>query len=108
MVAGEFAEAHGAAGVELVGGDADLGAEAELATVGEAGGDIVKHAGGIHGAEEMLGHGVIRCDDAIGVVGAVGVDVIYCFCSRTDDLDGEDEVEVFRTPVLFGGGDGVC
>jgi hypothetical protein len=42
LVAGEFAETHGAAGVELVGGDADLGAEAELATVGEAGGDVVK------------------------------------------------------------------
>jgi hypothetical protein len=42
LVARQLAQAHGAAGVELVGGDADLGAEAELAAVGEAGGDVVE------------------------------------------------------------------
>jgi hypothetical protein len=52
LVAGEFAQAHRAAGVEFVGGDADLGAEAELAAVGEAVGDVVEDAGGIDLAQE--------------------------------------------------------
>ncbi len=34
---GELAQAHGAPGVQLLGADADLGAEAELLTVDEAG-----------------------------------------------------------------------
>jgi hypothetical protein len=38
--------------VEFVGGNADFRAEAELAAVGEAGGDVVEDAGGIDGAEE--------------------------------------------------------
>jgi hypothetical protein len=42
LVAGEFAQSHRAAGVEFVGGDADLRAEAELAAVGEAGGNVVE------------------------------------------------------------------
>src|SRR5699024_9400283 len=42
---GDLGEPHGAAGVELLGGDADLGAEAELAAVGEAGGGVGHHHG---------------------------------------------------------------
>ena len=36
LVGGEGGETHGASGVKLLGGDADLGAKSELATVGEA------------------------------------------------------------------------
>jgi hypothetical protein len=50
---------------------------------------------------------VIGGDDGVGVVGAVLVDVGNGFFERTDDFDGEDEVEVFGGPVLFGGGDDV-
>ena len=38
--AGQLAQTHGAAGVELLGSDADLRALAELAAVGEAGGGV--------------------------------------------------------------------
>ena len=61
--------------MELVGGDADLGAEAELAAVGEAVGDVVEDAGGIDRAEETLRGGFVGGDDGVGVVRAVAVDV---------------------------------
>ena len=45
FVGGEFFEAHGAAGVEFVGRDADFGAHAEFAAVGEAGRGVGVDAG---------------------------------------------------------------
>jgi hypothetical protein len=47
FVSGKFLEGHGAAGVKLIGGDADLGAETELATIGETGGGVPVNGGGI-------------------------------------------------------------
>ena len=44
---GELPQAHGAPGVELLGGDADLGAEAELLAVDEPGGGVHEHGGGV-------------------------------------------------------------
>ena len=55
LITGEFPQAHLAAGVEFVGRDADLGAEAELTAVSEAGGDVVEDACGVDAAEEELG-----------------------------------------------------
>ena len=51
----ELAQPHGAAGVELLGGDADLGAEAELGAVDEAGGGVDDDGGGVDLAAEPLG-----------------------------------------------------
>ena len=57
LVGGQVGGAHGAAGVELVGADADLGAQAVLAAVGEAGRGVDHHAGGIDGGDEAVGRG---------------------------------------------------
>ena len=43
FVAAQLGQAHGAAGVELLGGNTHLTAQAELTAVGEAGGDIHIH-----------------------------------------------------------------
>ena len=43
----QLAQAHGAAGVQLLGGDADLGAEAELLAVDEPGRRVDEHGGGV-------------------------------------------------------------
>ncbi len=91
--------------MELVGGDADLGAEAEFAAVGEAGGDVVHDAGGIDGVEEFFRLGIVGGDDAVGVVGAVGVDVGDGGFHVRDDFDGEDFLEILGGPVFLGGGD---
>ena len=52
--AGELLDADRAAGVQLAGGDADLGAEAEFAAVGELGRGVVQHDRGIDLVEEFF------------------------------------------------------
>src|SRR5690606_2616350 len=55
--------------------------------------------------ELETGRGVgVGGDDAVGVVGAVVVDVGDGGVEIVDDFDGEDVVEIFGGPVLFGGG----
>ena len=68
LVAGEFTQTHWASGVELVGGDTDFRSEAKLTTIGEASRRVVHDAGGIDGAEELLGFRDIRGDDTIGMM----------------------------------------
>jgi hypothetical protein len=75
FIGGEFFEAHGTAGADFVGADADFGAHAELATVGEAGGGIPIDGGGIDFGEELAGGDSVAGDDAVGVSGAVVIDV---------------------------------
>jgi hypothetical protein len=59
LVAAQLREAHGAAGVEFVGGDADLGSEAELAAVVEAGAGVVEDDGAVHLVLEAGGGAII-------------------------------------------------
>ncbi len=47
FITAKFCQAHGAAGVELVGADADLGSEPKLAAVIEAGAGIVHDHGAV-------------------------------------------------------------
>ena len=105
LVAGEFAQGHRAAGVELVGGDADLGAEAEFFAIGEAGGDVVKDTGAIDAVEERFCRGGVGGDDAIRVMRTVVIDVGDGFLHRVDDFHGKDVVEILGAPVFFGGRD---
>ena len=68
LVTGEFTQTHWASGMELVGGYADFCTEAKLATIGKAGGGVVHDAGGIDGAEELLGFRDTRGYDTIGMM----------------------------------------
>src|SRR4051812_12810076 len=47
LVGGQFRQADGAARVQFLRADADLGSQAEFVAVGEAGGSVDKDAGGI-------------------------------------------------------------
>jgi len=47
LVRRQLLQAHGASGVELLGGDAHLAAQAELAAVGEAGGAVQVDCGAV-------------------------------------------------------------
>ena len=67
----ELAEAAGAAGVELVGADADLGAEAELAAVVEAGAGVDHHGRAVDLGHELARRGQVGGDDRLGVARAV-------------------------------------
>src|SRR5262249_37053448 len=63
-------EADRAAGVQLVSGDADLGAEAVLVAVGEARRGIPHHRAGIDLAQEALGARAVTGDDRVGMLRA--------------------------------------
>src|SRR5688500_12771851 len=93
LVGGEVARAHGAAGVELVGADADFGAQSVLASVGESCARIDHHAGGIDALDELVDVARRGAEDRVGVVGAVAVDVIDRFVYRADDFHAYDEAE---------------
>ena len=72
---GELLDADRAARMQAAGGDADLGAEAELAAVGELGRGVVQHDGGIDFAQEFLRRCGVVGDDRVGVVRAVALDM---------------------------------
>src|ERR1700712_5999787 len=59
--AGQLLGADRAAGVELAGGNADLGAETELAAVGELRRGVVQHDRGIDFVEEFFRSLVVLC-----------------------------------------------
>src|SRR5207248_10818858 len=95
---------HWAAGVELVGADADLGAQAVLTAIGEAGAGVHHHAGAVHAFHELVG-GLGRLgQDRVGVAAAVLVDVVHGFVQRVHHLHRDFERQVLRGPVGFAGG----
>ena len=75
LVGAQLRKAHGAPGVELLGGDAHLAAQSELAPVGEAGGGVPIDRGGVHLGQEPLCGLLVGGDDGVRVAGGVGGDV---------------------------------
>lgn len=68
LVAAQLLQRHRSPGVEFVGADPDLGAEAELGPVGEARRAIPENAGAVDlELESRRGIGICR-DDAVGVM----------------------------------------
>ena len=63
----EFGQGHRTAGVELLGGDADLCSETELGAVGEGCGDVCIDAGCIYGFLEDGRCGMVFTDNAFAV-----------------------------------------
>src|SRR5271156_196744 len=98
----ELLDADRPAGVHAPGGDADLGAEAELAAVGELGGGVVQHDRGIDLFQEALRGRGILADDAIGVMRAIGLDMRDRGLQPSYDADRDDRIEVFGAPVVLG------
>ena len=67
----ELLQAHGTPGVQLLGGNAHLAAQAEFSPVGEAGGDIDIDRRGVHQAREALCRGRIPGEDGVTVARGV-------------------------------------
>src|SRR6476646_8091673 len=93
-----------AAGVEFAGGNPDLGAEAELATVGELRRGVVQHDRGVDLAEESLGRMIVFRHDRIGMMRAVMVNVGERLVEAVDHFRRDDGVFIFGVPILIGGG----
>ena len=104
LVAAQLAEAHGAAGVELLGGDAHLAAEAELAAIGEAGGAVDVDGSAVHGSRKEGRVGVGPGQDGFAVAGGVGRDVGDGLLHAVHDLHREDVVKELGVEVLRPGG----
>lgn len=88
LVDHEALEADGAAGVDLVGADADLGAEAVAHAVGEARGGVPVDARGVDAGHEPLGARLRARQDDVRVLGAVGVDVGNGFVETGNGFHG--------------------
>ena len=93
--------------MELLGGDAHLAAESELAAVGEAGGGVDIDGGGIDAAGEFFRRRRIGGDDRLAVAGGMAVDMGDGFVNVGDDLDGEDIIEELGIKVVLAGGGSV-
>src|SRR5712692_3424646 len=75
LVRGELPQAHGAAGMQLLGRDPDLRAEAEALAVGESGRGVHHDDGGIDVAGEAAGGVEVAGEDRLSVPGPEAVDV---------------------------------
>src|SRR6476469_8600789 len=78
LEAGQLLDADRPARMHTAGGDADFGAHAELAAVGELRRGVVEDDGAVDFGHELVGRGLIRRDYRIGVMRAVMFDVIDC------------------------------
>ena len=66
--AGELFDPDRAAGVEFSRGDADFGAEAEFAAIGELGRGVVQHDRRVYLTQEFFGRRFVSGDDGVGVM----------------------------------------
>src|SRR5579863_7682982 len=90
--------------MQPAGGDADLGAKAELAAVGELRRGVVQHDRRIHLAQKFLRRLLVFGDDRIGVMRAVALDMRDRTIHTVDHTGGEEGVEIFGAPSGLAGG----
>ena len=102
FIGAQLVEPHGAAGVELLRGDAHLAAEAELTPVGKAGGDVDVRCRAVRTVDEALGARGVLGDDGVAVVRRVREHVRDGGVQTVDHADGEDIVQILRVKVLVG------
>src|SRR4051812_4488703 len=81
---GQLREAHGTAGVQLLGGDADLGAQAELGAVGPAGRGVDDDDRGVDLRDEAVRGPDVERADRLGVAAAPAPDVRERLVERVD------------------------
>src|SRR5512143_2367326 len=89
--------------MKLGGADSDLGAQAQLKPVVEAGGGIDQNGGRGNLPEEPLGIGVILGNDGFRVGGAIADDVLNGLVQVLHDPHCQDQVQVLGRPVFFRG-----
>ena len=87
--------------MELVRADADFGAHAEFAAVGEPRGGVPVDRGGIHRGQEIFRRGGILRDDAVAVSRSILVDVSCGSLGGRDQPAGNVEAEIFVVKLFF-------
>src|SRR5882672_1426531 len=104
FVAGQLLETHRATRADFIGADPNFGPHAELAAISESGRGIPIDGGGIDFAEELFGAGFVASHDAVGVGGAIMVNVVDRLPDALDDAQIQNVIVVFGVKILVGGG----
>ena len=99
FIGAQLVKPHRAAGVEFLRGDAHLAAEAELAPVGKARGDVDIGRGAVRAVDKALGARGVLGDNGVAVVRRVGEDVRDGGIQTVHHADGENIVEVLGVKV---------
>src|SRR3954471_4016199 len=98
---GQVIEADRPARMQAIRRDADLGAHAVLAAVGEAGRRVDVHGRGVHLAGEPLGGGLVLGDDRLGMARAVAGDVLERAVQRRHHAHAHLHVQELRRPRVL-------
>src|SRR5258708_5306621 len=104
LINGQFLQRHWASRMQAVGANTDLGSETEFCPIIKSGGCIPKHGRGIDLVEEFIRRLLITRDDGIAVVRTIGFNMADRIGKACHYPDGKNEIEVFGSPILFGGG----
>src|SRR3954453_21688245 len=82
LVTRQFFQPAGTAGVEFIGADANLSAEAELAPVIESCAGVDHHGGTINTRRKLAGRLIVARHNRIGMFRSIAVDVLNGFIRR--------------------------
>src|SRR5437762_12316655 len=90
--------------MKLVSADTNFRAEAKFAAISKSGRCVPVHRGGIDLIEEFLSTRGVAGDDDIAMMRAIFFHVRNRLFDVVHGAGGEDEIEIFRCPVLLAGG----
>ena len=97
-------EPHGAAGVELLGAHGHLGPQPKLAAIVEARGGVHKDRRRIHFIHELHGVLPVVCQDTVGVLQTVLLDMVDCLLQSIHDPYAQNQRKPLRVKVVGAGG----
>ena len=104
FVAAQLGQAHGAAGMQLLGADAHFAPQAKLSAIGKAGGGVDIHGGAVHTGDKAVCGGIVRRDDGLTVVGGMAGNVGNGSIHIIHHGNGQDVVQKFSVKLLLAGG----
>ena len=104
FVAAKLLQPHGAPGVQLLGRDAHLTAQAKLSAVRKAGGAVYIHGGAVHRSGKAVGVCLCPGQDSLAVTGGVLRNVGNSLVYAVHHLDGKDVVQKLGVKVCRAGG----
>ena len=87
--------------MQLLGRDANLGAQAEHAAVGKARRGVHIYGRRVHSGKKCLGGGIVTRHNALRVARAVPIDVLDSLFDTVDNLAGQLKREILAPPVLL-------
>src|SRR5713226_4633291 len=95
--------------VQLAGADSQLCAQAITKAISKTRRGILIYARGINCGHEMRRCVGVFSDDRLRMAGTVAIDMCQRFLCARNDLDGNDEIRILGSPILFAGGNNfVC